>query len=909
MNQQRPDPDRLLEKVQRAEAKACRGRLKIFFGACAGVGKTFAMLTEAAEMRAEGIDVVVGIVETHRRAETEALLVGLEVLPRKRVEYRDATLLELDIDAIIARRPELVLVDELAHSNAPGSRHPKRWQDIEELLGLGIDVYTAVNVQHLESLNDVVGQITNVRVSETVPDRVFDEADEIELVDLPADDLLQRLKAGKVYMPEQAARAIGSFFRKGNLIALRELALRRTADRVDAQAREYRDDAAIKRVWQLKERLLVAVGPGAHAEEVVRAGRRLATSLRADWIAVYVETPALQRLPEAERARILRTLRLAQELGAQTATLPGQHVATALMEYAGERNAAKIVLGRSNSMPWWRALRQTTYDALAARSGSVDLLVVGGDVASRRRSTTELLTTSSTASRFSSPWQAYAEALFGLALVTAAAIWLRNHIDLANIVMLYLGVVVWVSVRTGMGPAITTSVVGVALFDFVCVLPYYTFAVSDTEYLLTFAVMLLVALTITQLTAGIRYQARVASLRERRAGALYSLSRDLSGALTTEQIAEIAMQHVESVFESSAALLLPNREEELHVERVGRREDINPDLSVAQWVHDHWKPAGLGTDTLSGTGIHYVPLRAPVRNRGVLALQPRNERLIFVPEQQRLLDTFAAQIALALERVHFVEVAQEAELGVASERLRNSLLASISHDMRTPLAVLAGAASSLVERPSKLSDEARIELMQTIYDQALHMSELTANVLDMARLESGSVQLNRQWHPFEEVVGATLHRLRTPLEGRRVNVDLSQMPPLVWLDSVLIGQVLANLLDNAIKYTPAGSSIEVRAAVEEGAIAVSVCDHGPGVPAGEEQRVFDKFFRGHPEGATGGAGLGLAICRAILEAHRGQIRVENRTDGGACFTFVLPQPPPPELPQPEPSSDEIAGSQ
>jgi len=900
MNQQRPDPDKLLETVQRAEAKRRSGRLKIFFGACAGVGKTYAMLTEAAEVRARGIDVVVGIVETHRRAETEALVDGLEVLPRKRVEYRGTTLYELDIDAVIARRPALVLVDELAHSNAPGSRHLKRWQDIKELLAIGIDVYTTVNVQHLESLNDVVGQITQVRVAETVPDRVFDEADEIELVDLPADDLLERLKTGKVYMPEQAARAIGSFFRKGNLIALRELALRRTADRVDAQAREYRDDEAIKRVWQLKERLLVAVGPGAHAEQVVRAGRRLAGTLRADWIAVYVETPTLQRLPEAERAQILRALRLAQELGAQTATLPGQNVADALVEYASERNASKILLGRSSATPWLRALRRSTFDALAARSGAIDLLVVGEDAESPPTNVKAPTEEDAVGRRFRSNRRGYIEAMVAVALVTAAAIWLRDHIELTNVVMLYLAVVVWISVRTGRGPAIAASVVGVGLFDFVCVPPYYTFAVSDTQYLLTFAVMLLVALTITQLTAGIRYQARVASHRERRAAALYALSRELSGALTADQVAEIAMQHVEGVFEASAALLLPSRDEQLHVARVGERDTrIEPDLSVAQWVHDHWQPAGLGTDTLTGTKIHYVPLRAPVRNRGVLALQPRNERLIFVPEQQRLLETFAAQIALALERVHFVEVAQEAELGMASEQLRNSLLASISHDLRTPLAVLAGAASSLVEQETKLSNEVRRDLAQTIYEQAMHMSDLTANVLDMARLETGAAQLNRQWHPFEEVVGAVLERMRARLKDRRVDIDLSNSPPLVWLDSVLIGQVLTNLLDNAVKYTPPGSPIEIRAAADGGGVMVSVSDHGPGLADGDEERVFDKFYRAQPESATGGAGLGLAICRAIVEAHRGRMRAENRAEGGVRFTFTLPQPPPPEGPKPE----------
>jgi two-component system sensor histidine kinase KdpD len=898
MTDQRPDPDKLLEKVQRAEEKARTGRLKIFFGACAGVGKTYAMLSEAREVKAQGVDVVVGVVETHKRAETEALLAGLEMLSPRLVPYRDTTLKELDVDAALARHPQILLVDELAHSNALGSRHPKRWQDVKELLAAGIDVYTTVNVQHVESLNDVVGQITGIRVWETVPDKVFDEADEIELVDLPSDDLLQRLKEGKVYMAEQAAHAIANFFRKGNLIALRELALRRTADRVDAQAREYREAAAISGVWQLKERLLVAVGPGAHAEQVVRAGRRLADSLRAEWIAVYVETPRLQRLPEAERARVLRALRLAQELGAETATLPGQDVASTLIQYAGERNATKVVLGRSSAKPALRWLTGNLFDTLAARSPGVDLLVVGGEV--RREPAPAAAETSRGPPK--ARWRGYIEALAAVVVTTLIALPLRDKIEITNIAMLYLLSVVIVSVRAGRGPSVAISVLGVAAFDFFCVPPYLTFAVADTEYVLTFMVMLVIGLTITQLTAGMRYQARVAAHRERRAASLYEMSRELSGALTTEQILEIAVQHVHGVFEAPCAVLLPDHTGRLHAppgERGGELREA--DLSVAQWVYDHEQPAGLGTGTLPGTGVHYLPLRAPVRARGVLALKPRNERLIFVPEQQRLLETFAAQIALALERVHFVEVAQDTQLRMASERLRNSLLAAISHDLRTPLAVLTGAASSLVEEGQRLSPEARRELAQTIYDEALHMSELTGNVLDMARLETGAVQVNRQWHPLDEVVGAVLSRLRKRLEGCRVEVSLDQAPALAQLDSVLIGQVLTNLIDNALKYSPAGTPIELRAAADPEGVRICIADRGPGLAPGDEKRVFEKFYRARAEGGPGGVGLGLTICQAVVEAHNEHIWAENRPEGGARFCFVLPQMGEPPALQPEPS--------
>jgi two-component system sensor histidine kinase KdpD len=896
MTDQRPDPDKLLEKVQREEAKAKTGRLKIFFGACAGVGKTYAMLSEAQEVKAQGVDVVVGVAETHKRVETQELLEGLDILPPRQVPYRGAILNELDVDAALARRPQVLLVDELAHSNAPGSRHPKRWQDVKELLAAGIDVYTTVNVQHVESLNDVVGQITGIRIWETVPDKVFDEADEIELVDLPTDDLLQRLKEGKVYMPEQAAQAVANFFRKGNLIALRELALRRTADRVDAQAREYREGAAIAGVWQLKERLLIAVGPGAHAEQVVRAGRRLADSLRAEWIAVYVETPRLQRLPDAERSRILRALRLAQALGAETATLPGQDIADALARYAGERNASKIVIGRSSISPVLRPFTQTLYDTLAKRAPGIDLLVVGGEVRKGAAPAAPEAPRGPPKAR----WRGYVEALAAVVLVTLVALPLRPYIEITNIAMLYLLSVVIVAVRAGRGPSIAASVLGVAAFDFFCVPPYLTFAVSDTEYLLTFVVMLVIALTVTHLTAGMRYQARVAAYRERRVRSLYDMSRELSGALTTEQIVEIAVQHVQGVFEAPSIVLLPNDHGKLaypHGERPGELREA--DLSVAQWVYDREQPAGLGTGTLAGTGIHYLPLRAPVRTRGVLALKPRNERLIFVPEQHRLLETFAAQIALALERVHFVEVAQATQLRMASERLRNSLLASISHDLRTPLAVLTGAASSLTEQDQRLSPEARRELAQTIFEEAMHMSELTGNVLDMARLETGAVQVNRQWHPLDEVVGAVLSRLGRRLEGRRVDVRLEGAPALAQLDSVLIGQVLTNLIDNALKYTPAGTPIEISAATDPDGLRLCIADRGPGLGPGEEQRVFEKFYRARPEAGPGGVGLGLTICRAVVEAHGGRIWAENRPEGGARFCFVLPQTGEPPAVQPE----------
>jgi two-component system sensor histidine kinase KdpD len=600
---------------------------------------------------------------------------------------------------------------------------------------------------------------------------------------------------------------------------------------------------------------------------------------------------------------VLRALRLAQDLGARSATLPGQDVAQALLDYAAECNASRIVLGRSRANPLARALGMTLFDTLAGRSREVDLLVLGG--APGREQTAAPAERPRAAAK--PIWRGYLESVVAVVLATAIAMPLRGRIEIANVAMLYLLAVVFVSVRAGRGASVAVSVLAVAAFDFFCVPPYLTFAVSDTQYLVTFGVMLIVALTITHLTSGMRYQARVAAARERRAGALYEMSRELSGALTTDQIVDIAIQHVQRVFEAPVTLLLPDPNERLAPvpgNRPGQLE--NPDASVAQWVFDREEPAGMGTGTLAGTHIHYLPLRAPVRVRGVLALAPRNERLIFVPEQQRLLETFAAQIALALERVHFVEVAQSTQLSMATERLRNSLLASISHDLRTPLAVLTGAASSLVESDERLSEGAQRELAQTIYEEAQHMSELTGNVLDMARLEAGAVKPNRQWQPLDEVAGAVLSRMRKRLEGREVRVDLSAAPALVSLDAVLIGQVLTNLLDNALKYTPPRTPIDIDAHPVETALRVCVGDRGPGLVRGDEQRVFEKFYRATTEGGPGGVGLGLTICKAVVEAHGGRIWAQNRPDGGAQFCFDLPQPAQPQAPQPEAGAAESA---
>jgi two-component system sensor histidine kinase KdpD len=913
MMDQRPDPDQLLEQIRDDEVKSRRGTLKIFFGACAGVGKTCAMLQAAQAQRQQGTDLLIGVVETHGRAETEALTKGLDRLPLKTVPYRDRTLAEFDLDGALARGPALILMDELAHSNLAGSRHPKRWQDVEELLTLGIDVWSTMNVQHLESLNDIVSGITGIRVWETVPDHVFDQADEVVVVDLPPDELLQRLKEGKVYLPHQAERAAKNFFRKGNLLALRELALRRTADRVDDEMLQYRRriSSAVgggPAVWATRDSLLVALGEaaaGVHDDKLVRKAARLAAQLDVPWHAVYVETPALQRLPEGRRGRILRSLKLAQDLGATTETLAAGDVAQALLRYAREHNLVRLMLGHRQGrwrLPW----RRTVAERIGQLATDLDVVQVAlpsdaGEAAARNTGPGV-----EAAASQRPDWPGYAKAAVFSAGTALLALPLHAVFELVNIVMLLLLAVVGVAMRYGRGPAVLSAFLGVGLFDFLFVPPRFSFAVSDVQYLITFAVMLVVALVIGQTTAGLRYQARVAMQREDRMRSLYEMSRDLSAALLPEQVAEIAGRFLSAQFGARAALYVVEVVPATQEDRLGAPVAAGTlpqtlDSGIAQWAYDRGEPAGHGTDTLPASPALYLPLKAPMRLRGVLAVEPLDAveaTRLLVPEQRRLLDTCASLLAISLERIHYVEVAGSTTLQMESERLRGSLLAAISHDLRTPLQSLVGLAESMAMTQPPLSGEPA-DIARAMREAALRMNALVSNLLDMARLESGLVQLNRQWQPLEEVVGTAITSLGSALQRHEVHVALADDLPLVHIDAVLIERVLANLLENAAKYTPPGSAIEVGAQALSDVVEVWVADHGPGLPAGKEEALFQKFERGQKESATPGVGLGLAICRAIVQAHGGSITGMTRPQGGARFTFRLPRGTPPALPDVE----------
>ena len=891
MTEHRPDPEALLARVKEEEARQTRGRLKLFFGAAAGVGKTYAMLEAARELRGGGTDVVVGYVETHGRAETEALVQGLEILPARLVPYRGTTLREFDLDAALARRPAVILVDELAHTNAPGSRHGKRWQDVLELLDAGITVYTTLNVQHVESLNDIVAKITGVIVRETVPDSVLERADEIELADLPPDELLQRLQEGKVYLPQQAEEAIRNFFRKGNLIALRELALRRTAERVDAEMQAYMRDHAVAKTWPVTERILVCVSPSPLSAQLVRAGRRLATRIGAQWIVAYVETPANARLAQADRDRVVQTLRLAEQLGAETVTLTGPTMSEEILAYARTRNVSKVVIGKPGRSFWKRIVLGSIVDALVQGSGEIDIYVVSGERETERARPPRI--------RPRPPdWPAYGLALGAVALCTALAWIMFPHVGLSNLIMVYLLGVVGVATRAGRGPTALASVLSVLVFDFFFVPPYLSFAVSDSEHLITFAVMLFVALVISGLTVRIRAQADAARGRERRIAALYAMSRELATTRGVDGLLETALRHIGEVFPGQLAVLLPDESDRVAARRTDPAEfamDAS-ELGVAQWVYSHGELAGLGTATLPGARALYLPLIGSRGAVGVLGVSPAEPRSVERPEQLHQLETFGNQMALAIERAQLGEEAQRAEVRAEAERLRNSLLSSVSHDLRTPLATITGASSSLMESGAELDETTRKELLGSIHQEAERLARLVNNLLEMTRLESGAAPVRKEWQLLEGVVGAALKRLETRLREHPVHVDLPPDLPLIPIDAVLIEQVFINILDNAAKYTPPGSPIAIRAAADGQAVTVEIADRGPGLAAGDEERVFDKFYRGAAAGGPG-VGLGLAICRAMVAAHGGRIWAERAPASGAIFRFTLPLgDSPPDLP-------------
>jgi len=878
----RPTPEAMLKLAQAEEVTAELGKLKIFLGYAAGVGKTYAMLEAARLRKHDGRDVLVGYVESHGRPETDVLLDGLELLPRRAVLYTGVTLPEMDLDGILYRRPQIVLVDELAHSNAPGSRHEKRWQDVEEILEAGIDVYTTVNIQHFESLNDVVSQITGITVRETVPDRLLDLAFEIKLIDLPPEDLIQRLNEGKVYVPDQAAKAVEKFFRPGNLMALRELSLRRTAARVDDQMRAYMETQSIAGPWPTAERLLVCVSGSPYSEKLIRATCRLAEELKAQWFTLYIETPQGGKHVEENRGRIWQNLRLAEGLGAQVASVTAVDVTDAVMEYASRHNISKIVVGKPNRPRWREVLQPPIVDRIIRRSGAIDIVVVsftqetGADVSGH------------SGKRASFEARGYTASLVLVAAATILCELLRPFLAPTNMVMFYLLAVVVASVRLGRKPAIATVFLSVIAFNFFFVPPRLTLVVSDAQYLLTFLGLFVVGMVISSLVARARERAEVMRFREVQTASLYYLSRDLAASADIDAVLKAVQRNVEEALNAQVAILLPEGE---HLDIMASSDGLALDIkeqAVADWAFRNNHPAGRATDTLVSANLIYLPLQTPSNVLGVMGVKLMHQHDYHSQDNRRLLDAFTTQAAMAMERIRFSRQAEQAQILQARENLERALLNSISHDLRTPLVSVTGVLSSLKEEGTHLSDHARRELLESACSEAERLNRFVGNLLDMTRIEAGAIRLNVELCDVQDLVGCALAATEQRLGNRSVEIRLADDVPLVSIDLVLMTQVLVNLLDNAHKYASAESSIEISASTDNGWLLLEVSDRGPGVPEQDLKRVFDKFYRiPIPEGA-GGTGLGLSICKGIVEAHGGKIIAENRTGGGLRIVIRLP---------------------
>ncbi|HSN77395.1 MAG TPA: sensor histidine kinase KdpD [Anaerolineae bacterium] len=861
------------------------GKLTIFLGYAPGVGKTYAMLEAARQRRQEGVDVVIISLDTHGDAKTEALLAGMEVFPRLHAGYRGTALGELDVDAALARRPHLVVVDELAYPNPAGGRHAKRYQDVEELLAAGVDVYATLNIGQLESLCDVAAQITGVLMDETVPDRLLDQAYEIQVVDLLPAELLRRLYEGKVHVVSLGERAMSQFFRQGNLIALREITLRRTADQLDDQMRAYMTTQAISGPWPARERLLVCISPSPFGERLVRAARRMADSLGAAWSAIYVETPG--RLSSEAQDTVARTLALAEELGAKAFVVPGPSVADAVLTYARTHNVTKIIAGKPLRPRWRELLRPSIVDQLI-RQGAFDVHVVSGG-AEQIQPVAPLTRQKPVA------WTRYGLSIALVVGATLLSVALQSTLHITNLLMIFLFAEIISALAWGRGPAIVASALGALAFDFFLVPPRFTLAVDDTEYLLTFLGLFVVGVLISSLTERFKLQAAAAERRASETAILNELSRDLAAAGSLDAIMDAIIGNIAETFGREVAVLLPNMTASERLAVWGHTRGYLLDAreqEVAQWAYEHGQAAGRGTATLASAEARYLPLKTARGAVGVLGVKPSDPAIHLTPDQRRLLEAFASLAALAVERAQLAEEAERARVQVETERMRNSLLSSVSHDLRTPLAGITGAASSLLAQGSPLDAVTRQELTQSIYDEANRLNVLVRNLLDMTRLESGGITVNKAWQPLEEVVGAALTHMELALAGRPVTVSLDPDLPLAPLDEVSIEQVLVNLLENAIKYSPPDSPIDLAAWVDGDAVVVEVADRGSGLAPGDEERVFEKFYRA--ETSAGGVGLGLAICRGIVEVHGGRIWAENRPEGGASFRFTLPitgQPP------------------
>ena len=894
----RPSPEALLEQV----AREGRGRLKVFLGAAPGVGKTYEMLTQARQRKFDGIDVVIGVVETHGRRETELLTKGLEYIPKKHIPYKGRVLNEMDLDAILLRKPKLALVDELAHTNVEGSRHPKRYLDVEELLAEGIDVYTTLNVQHLESLNDIVARITRVRVNETVPDSILDRANDVEIVDLTPEDLIQRLKEGKVYLPEAAERATQNYFVPGNLTALRELALRRTAQRVDDQMVNYMRSHAIQGPWEAGARVLVRINERPGGAALVRYGRRMAERLHATWAAVYVETPSAQHFTDAEQDRIAEALRVAVRLGGQAITVPGSNVADGIVDYAHKNNFTHIVTSTTHRSWWATLMRQSTTFEIIRRAGGIAVHVVPDQLTRAMKG--QQPTKSVSVQRFEAALDAALNPkghlgsvmMVGIALAVGLALQ-YFRIGPANVGLVFLTAVFMSAITYGLWPALLAVVVSALAYNFFFLPPLYTFTIADPANVVTVFFFGFIAIVASNLAARVRAQAVLTHERAAMTENLYLFSRKLAAVFSLDDLLWATSYQIAQMLKVRVVILLPEGESIAVRAGYPPEDELDlADMAAAMWVWEHANPAGRGADTLPGAKRFFLPMRTGRGVVGVIGLDSDHPGPLLTPDQKRLFDSLSDQAALAIERIKLADDIDRAKFTAETERLRAALLTSISHDLRTPLASILGSATSLRSQRQTLDETAQDELLCAIQEEAERLNRFIANLLDITKLESGAIQPRLEPIDLADVVGSALGRAGKVLSLHRIGVNLAPDLPLVPLDPVLFEQVLFNLLDNAAKYAPAGTFVEVGARKEADRIRIDVRDEGAGIPQADLERIFDKFYRIQAgDRKRAGTGLGLPISRGFVEAMGGTIKATNRMDrSGADFVILLPNSIPEE---------------
>jgi len=873
-----------LPKLPGEEEPPPRAKLKIFFGMAPGVGKTHTMLKVARELRDEGLEIVIGVIETHGRPESAALAEGFEVLPKKLLPCRGVFTEEFDLAAALKRKPKLLLMDDLAHVNVQGSLHPKRWQDVWDLLDAGIDVYATVNVQNLESLRDVVAQITGVIVQENIPDTILKRADQLEIVDIPPDELIQRLKDGRVHVPDQARHAVDRFFRKGNLLALRELALRRVAEHVDADMRRYMADKGIGKTWAAGERLLVCISPRGESARLIRATKRMAESLNAPWIAAYVENARAMRHTPEDRERLEAHLRLAERLGGETVvTQGGVHIAQDLINLATARNVTRILIGKPRKPRWLEFFAGSLLAELVRRSGGIDVLVITGEgEAGDEKSQTRRI-----------PRPRPRLALLGhlawasvaVALATGVGLLISGRLEISEIVMVYLLAILSVGLRFGRFASLAASILSVVALDLVFIPPALSFAVKDLKHLGTFVVMLIVGVIIGNLVERVHAQTRLARSREQRILALFRLTGALTRSAGSAAMVESAINSVAGQFRSKVAIFLPDTARSLHG-RDGQMPEgfTQEELGVAQWAFDHQESAGLGTDILSSAQALYQPLMGAKGILGVMGIRPEGA---MEPDQRHLLEAFANQTALALERAILAEKTTASQRRMDREELRNALLFSVSQDLQTPIAGIAEASARLLEAKGEGDAEART-LLGEIQEQAHHLHRLVANLLDATRLESGALLLAKDWVVAEELVASAIKRLGPTLGNRPVQVELPKGLPPIHVDVGLLEHVLVNLLENAHRHSPGDLPIEVKGWATERSVTLAIVDHGAGIPEGQEEQIFERLVHLSRGQTHPGTGLGLAVCKGIMEAHGGWIQAGTRPAGGAQILLSLP---------------------